>query len=149
MKTVLFIIAIAMLLVFCDNENETFNEIDLFNDGFYGGSFSYKDIDYWYSIEFNDNRYEEWPSGGAIYQKSFDCLTTGTYSIKDSMLTFTLDSFKFVDYPEPCVTEMILPGKYKINYQDNNDSIVFEKETANGKIIYKLKRADIKSRDIS
>jgi hypothetical protein len=44
---------------------------------------------------------------------------------------------------------MILPGKYKINYQDNNDSIVFEKETANGKIIYKLKRADIKSRDIS
>jgi hypothetical protein len=74
-----------MLLVFCDNENETFNEIDLFNDGFYGGSFSYKDIDYWYSIEFNDNRYEEWPSGGAIYQKSFDCLTTGTYSIKDSM----------------------------------------------------------------
>ena len=142
MKTVLFVIAIAMIVVTCDNNNEVLNENDLINDGFYGGSLSYKSIDYWCLIEFNCNKYEEFPSGGMIYQKSIGCLTTGTYSINESVLTFTLDFFKFEGYPEPCVTDMLLPGEYHINYRDNNDSIVFEKETENGKIIYYLKRAN-------
>jgi len=142
MKTALFVITLAILLVTCDNNNEVFNENDLINDGFYGGSFSYKSIDYWCLIEFNCNKYEEFPSGGMIYQKSFSCLTTGTYWINESVLTFILDSFKFEGYPEPCVIDMLLPGEYHINYRDNNDSIVFEKETGNGKIIYYLKRAN-------
>lgn len=107
MKLVLFIIALAVLLVTCDNDNEILNENDLINDSFYGGSFLYKSIDYWCLIEFNYNKYEEWPSGGAIYQKSYGCLTDGSYSINDRMLTFILDSFKFEDFPGPCVTEMI------------------------------------------
>jgi len=143
MKAVLFVIALAMLLVTCDKNNEVLNENDLINDGFYGGSFLYDSIDYWCLIEFNYNKYEEWPSGGAIYQKSMGCLTTGSYSINEGMLTFILDSFKFEDYPEPCNNDMLLPGEYQINYRDNNDSIVFEKETENGKIIYYLKRAKL------
>jgi len=142
MKTVFILITLALLMVTCDKNSDGVEENDLFNDGYYGGGFSYEGISYWYLLEINQSNYEEWPSGGAIYQKSMGCLTTGTYSINDSILTFTLDSFKFEGYPFPCVTDMILPGEYQINYRDDNDSIVFEKETENGKIVYYLNRAN-------
>ncbi len=142
MKTVIFCVLLAFLIVSCDKNNEEIKENDLLYDGFYGGSFSYDSINYWYLLEINHNNYEEWPSGGAIYQKSYSCLTTGTYSINDSVITFISDTFKFKDYPEPCIDDMILPGEYQIVYRDDYDSIVFEKGMEPGKITYMLKRSE-------
>lgn len=141
-KSVLIYILLALLLITCHKNNQEIFENDLLNDGFYGGSFSYDSINHWYLLEIIHNNYEEWPSGGVMYQKSMGCLTTGTYLINDSIITFMLDSFKFEDYPESCVPAMILPGKYRLIYRDNYDSIVFEKETNNSKIIYMLKRSE-------
>jgi hypothetical protein len=142
MKPVSLYILLAFLLVTCDKNGVELIEDDLLIDGYYGGSFAYDGLDYWYLLEINHNNYEEWPSGGAIYQKSMGCLTTGTYSINDSIITFISDSIKFEDYPFPCATGMSLPGEYQINCRDDNDSIVFEKETENSTIVYYLKRAN-------
>lgn len=127
-----------MILVACNNDEEQI--ANLLVDGFYQGSFSYTNMDYWYLIEINRQHYEEWPSGGVMFQKSMGCLTTGSYLIHDNKITFDLDSLKFEDFPEQCITDMFLPGDYQIIYRDNNDSIVFSKLSDTDQITYKLKR---------
>lgn len=70
------------------------------------------------------------------------CLTVGAFSIQDSFISFQLDSFKFEDYPEPCESDMLLPGNYEILYQGKPDSLIFKKGNNENEIIYYLKKQE-------
>lgn len=110
-------------------------------NGCYMGHFYIKGQWLWSEICFDTvtNKYEEWPSGGIMNQKDMGCLTVGTYTIDSFRLTFTLDSIKHKFFP--CyLPESGLPGEYRITKIVGRDSIIFEKGTAENKIIYKMKR---------
>jgi hypothetical protein len=109
-------------------------------NGIYMGEFVYQGKSYWCEIEFDKNKYEEWPSGGAAYQKEMSCLTIGTDTIVNGILSFKISDYKFKGYPFPCNPSMILPGDYKIHLITENDSIIFSKGVENNKIKYHLKR---------
>jgi hypothetical protein len=102
------------------------------------GYFEYQNQNYWCEIAFGNNQYVEWPSGGAMFQKSYSCLTVGTYSVSGYKLAFKLGSYKMPGFPETCINEMLLPGEYTIYGTMNPDSIVFEKGSGSGKIKYHL-----------
>ena len=152
MKKLLFLIMCALSFMECNKVNDhafpAFDETDpsiLYKnsiaDGFYMGNFVYQGKSYWCEIEFkNNNIYEEWPSGGAAYQKEMSCLTTGTDTIVNGILSFKLSDYKFKWYPFSCNTPMILPGDYKIHLITEKDSIVFSKGVENNKIKYYLKK---------
>jgi hypothetical protein len=107
-------------------------------DGNFSGHIDYKGTSYWTSISFDENNYAEWPSGGAYYQKSIECLTVGSYSLDANSVTFTLDSFKYSQHQNPCESDMLLPGKYSVTYLLEPDSVVFEKGTGTDRIVYYL-----------
>jgi hypothetical protein len=140
MKKWFVFIVMSCLIIACRKTSEPNYEDIVISDGCYMGRFNYKGIDYWAEICFDKNRYEEWPSGGAAFQKSYGCLTIGTFSIGKNILTFKSDTWKFNNYPEPCVPDMILPGDYLIKGTMNNDSLIFEKGSGNSRIIYYLKK---------
>jgi hypothetical protein len=148
MKKLLILLICSLIFIECNKVNNApFDENDpsiLYKnniaDGFYMGNFVYQGKSYWCEIEFNNNIYEEWPSGGAAYQKEMSCLTTGTDTIVNGVLSFKLNDYKFKGYPLSCNPSMILPGDYKIHLITENDSIVFSKGVENNKIKYHLKR---------
>ena len=120
----------------CDDENEDIN----LASGIYMGYFDYQGTKYWCEIDFDSSRYEEWPSGGVFYQKSFSCLAVGDYTILENNIIFTLDSLKFPGFPETCVPDMLLPGEYTIHNTNKADSIIFERGKDSKMIKYYLKR---------
>jgi hypothetical protein len=134
--SVFFMIA---LVVSCESEDNQITNYQI-SDGCYQGYFYYQDNSYWYSICFENEEYVEWPSGGAAFQKSLGCLTVGSYSTENNFLSFELDSNKFSDFPEPCVTDMYLPGTYTITSSEIQDSLIFERGTGDNQIIYYLKK---------
>jgi len=139
MKKLRFAFVIIALLIACDDDND--NQINYtIDNGCYQGYFDYQDTSYWCSICFENGKYVEWPSGGAYFQKSMSCLTVGTFSTKNNVISFELDSFKFNDFPEPCETDMLLPGSYEIVYEGHQDSLVFKKGNDDSEIIYYLKK---------
>lgn len=148
MQKLLIIIICSLIFIECnkvnnspiDENDPSFLYKNSIADGFYMGDFVYQGKSYWCEIEFNKNKYEEWPSGGTLYQKEMSCLTLGTYTIIDNILILKLDSFKYEGYPFPCNPSMKLPGDYKIHLITENDSIVFSREVENNKIKYHLKR---------
>jgi hypothetical protein len=148
MKMYFILIACSILYCGCDKVSEdqfdkddsSVLEKDSFSEGYYGGYFAFQDKNYWSLIVFSSNKYEEWPSGGAYYQKGMGCLTTGTFNINNSVLSFDLNSYKFPLFPTSCDSAMILPGDYKINLITIKDSLVFSKGVGKTKIKYHLKR---------
>ena len=154
MKKYLFLIVCSLLYFGCerdlsdiDDPRDLFDiddpsvlEKDSFSEGFYMGYFVLQDQNYWCEIEFRSNKYEEWPSGGAYYQKDMRCLTTGTFSINNTTLKYDLDAYKFPTFPGPCNSKMILPGDYKIHLITMNDSLVFSNGVGKDKIKYHLSR---------
>lgn len=145
MKKLLFLIACSILCCSCDKDqfdkdDPSVLEKDSFSDGVYMGYFVLQDQNYWCDIEFTGDCYEEWPSGGVMYQKEISCLTTGTFNVENSILSFKLNSYKFPAFPASCHSEMILPGDYKIHLLTTGDSLVFSKGTGNDKIKYYLVR---------
>jgi len=143
MKKLLFLIISALPIFGCNKESgdqSNITSILKIKEGYYMGDFIYQSQTYWCEIQFDKKRYEEWPSGGVIYQKNMSCLTVGTNSVINGILTFTLDSFKFDGYPYPCNSDMTLPGDYKINLITDEDSIIFSRGSGNNKITYHLKR---------
>lgn len=154
MKKLLILIICTLLFIGCnkvknDNNynNDTFDINDpsiLFKntitDGFYMGNFVYQGMNYWCEIDFSNGKYEEWPSGGVAFQKKMGCLTTGTYTIGNGIVSFKLSDYKFKGYQESCNPSMILPGDYKIHLITENDSIIFSRGVENNKIKYHLKR---------
>ena len=121
-----------------DKDDPSVLEKDSFSEGIYMGYFVLRDQNYWCEIEFRSNKYEEWPSGGAYYQKEMSCLTTGTFSIDNTILKYNLDKYKFASFAIQCVPEMVLPGDYKIHLITMNDSLVFSKGAGKEKIQYHL-----------
>ncbi len=139
MKRILFIFILAVFIVGCKKSDDTNIENYKINDGCYTGTFSYQGNNYWSMICFDNNNYEEWPSGGVLFQKHPDCLTIGTYSINNNKLTFEIDSFKFNNHQDSCIPDMLLSGEFKINDLVDNDSLIFEKGIGENRIIYYLK----------
>ncbi len=123
-----------------DKDDSSALEKNSFSEGIYMGYFVLHDQNYWCEIEFRDNKYEEWPSGGAYYQKEMGCLTTGTFSINNGILKYDLEKYKFPSFPGSCDSEMILPGYYKIQVITINDSLVFSRGAGKDKIEYCLSR---------
>ncbi|MBK7133665.1 MAG: hypothetical protein IPH69_12840 [Bacteroidales bacterium] len=143
MKKYIILITFSLLCIDCerdlfDKDDPTILEKDSFSEGIYMGYFVLQDQRYWCEIEFKSNTYEEWPSGGALYQKEMSCLTTGSFSINNTILKYDLDKYKFPTFFIPCNPEMILPGDYKINLITMNDSLVFSKGVGKDKIKYHL-----------
>jgi hypothetical protein len=143
MKKYIVLIICALLYYGCerdlfDKDDPTILEKDSFSEGIYMGYFVLQDQEYWCEIEFKGNKYEEWPSGGAYYQKEMGCLTTGAFSINNTILKYDLDKYKFPDFPGACTSEMILPGDYKIHLIAVNDSLIFSKGVGEDKIKYHL-----------
>ena len=143
MKKFLVLIAFSLLYIGCERDQFDKNdpsvlEKDSFSEGIYMGYFILQDQNYWCEIEFKDNKYEEWPSGGAYFQKEMSCLTTGTFSVENETLKYDLDKYKFPDFPSACISEMILPGDYKIHLITMNDSLAFSKGVGKDKIKYHL-----------
>jgi len=136
MKTLIVLFLVAGLMLGCNKQNVNYK----ITEGYYEGYFDYKNTLYWCLIHLEDKKYVEWPSGGVWLQKSFGCLTVGDYSINGNRLFFELDSFKFEDFPEPCESDMLLPGEYKIHDFIEQDSLIFEKGNGNSRIVYYLKR---------
>ena len=145
MKKYFILIAYSLLCFGCerdlfDKNDPSVFEKDSFSEGIYMGYFVLQDQHYWCEIVFRGNKYEEWPSGGAYYQKEMSCLTTGTFSINNTILKYDLDKYKFPSFSVPCNSEMILPGDYKIHLITMNDSLVFSKGVGKDKIKYHLIR---------
>ena len=142
MKMPGIVLLVIALIASCDNKDE--NQIIQYQvaEGCYGGYFDYQNVSYWCSICFENGQYIEWPSGGVLLQKSMSCLTVGTYSKENNTMSFVLDSFKFKNFPEPCTTNMLLPGSYQITNTDKKDSLIFKRGTGNNQIIYYLKKYD-------
>jgi hypothetical protein len=144
-RYLIFTICSFLIIICCEQKDAEVNEQEdpevIFKivDGAYGGHFGYQGHNYWCSITIDNNKYEEWPSGGILYQKPYSCLTVGTVSVSNDILTFKRDSFKFKDFPLACEPDMILPGIYKINKVIDNDSIIFSRGVGDNNIIYFLK----------
>jgi phage baseplate assembly protein gpV len=139
MKKYLYSVLALLLIVGCDKSNEVKNY--KITDGIYMGKFVYKGENYWYEIAFENNKYEEFPSGGVIhYQKEMSCLTVGKASVVNETLSFKADSLKFKDWYKPCDPDLLLPGNYYIRNIINNDSIIFSRGSGSNEIIYYLKK---------
>lgn len=140
MKQFILLSLVIALFFSCENIDEKQPANFQISDGCYQGYFDFQDTSYWCSICLENGEYAEWPSGGVMFQKSMGCLTVGTFSTDNASLSFELGSFKFKDFPEPCTTEMLLPGKFEITYSNSQDSLVFKRGTGEKQIIYYLKK---------
>jgi hypothetical protein len=109
-------------------------------EGYYEGWFSYRDRNYWCLIQFEEDRYEEWPSGGVMYQKSMACLTKGTYYSDGNKLVFNPGTLKHEGFPDQCVADTKLPGTYVLFNTGRQDSLVFAKGEGDSRIIYHVAR---------
>src|SRR5450830_403383 len=127
MRISFFIFLIISILSGCSGSEEMSNRNSVIENGIYMGYFEYQNKNYWYEIEFMNDQYIEWPSGGAMFQKSYGCLTVGTWSAGNGKLTFNMGSYKMPGYPETCVQDMLIPGQYSFYDVLKSDSLVFEK----------------------
>lgn len=140
MKNCFLALLIFGLTLGCAKKEETnhFNQTAKIQDGIYMGYFEFQKQNYWCEIAFENNQYVEWPSGGAMFQKSYGCLTVGSYSVSGYKLIFKHGSYKMPGFPDSCISEMFLPGEYTIYGTMKADSIIFEKGSGSGKIKYHL-----------
>ena len=143
MKKIGIVFLLFTLFTSCENNDENQISNNQIAKGYYEGYFDYKDSSYWCEIYFDGNNYEEWPSGGALFQKSMSCLTVGTFSTDNNALSFVLDSIKFKDFLEPCTPAMFLPGNYEITNTAKKDSLIFKRGIGDNLIVYYLKRHEI------
>jgi hypothetical protein len=142
MKKWLIVFYFAALLSGCGKKEDLYDyqQRGKIQDGIYMGYFEYQNQKYWSEIEFSGNKFVEWPSGGALYQKSYGCLTVGTYEASGYHLKFRLANFKMPGFPEKCVGDMLLPGDYTLYGTVKSDSIVIKRGSGNNSISYYLKR---------
>ena len=84
----LITIFITLFLVGCTNENNNDFVFPL-KDGLYEGSFTYDTLLLWESFGIQKDSFEEYASGGVLYQKYPKyALTKGTYEIIDDSILF-------------------------------------------------------------
>ncbi len=83
--------------------------------------------------------------GGAYNQKSMGCLSFGSILNNGDKLVFEMDSLKYAGFPDPCENIMLLPGCTILPTYIDGDSIVFEKNSGDKKIVYYLKNTALDS----
>lgn len=127
----------------CRRNEEMGNRDSKIENGIYMGYFEYQNQKYWCEIEFTNGRYVEWPSGGAMFQKSYGCLTVGSWSAGNGKLTFNMETYKMPGYPETCVQDMQISGQYNFYDVSKSDSLVFEKGSNEGRIKYHLVKLNL------
>jgi hypothetical protein len=138
MKALIPIFLLTVLFIACERDR-SYNYV--LNDGVYMGTYYYQNRIYFSEIEIDSNRYEEWPSGGFIYQKSDLCLTVGKYSISGDILSFKPDSFKYKMPNYECTTEdMVLSGDFNLTVFGESDSIKLSRGRGSHSIYYHLKK---------
>lgn len=138
MKALIPIFLVTLLFIACEPDS-TNNYV--LTDGVYMGIYHYQNKTYFSEIEIDSNRYEEWPSGGFIYQKSDLCLTVGKYSVSGDILSFKPDSFKYKMPDYQCTTEdMVLSGDFRLKVFGVSDSIKFSRGRGSSSISYILKK---------
>jgi hypothetical protein len=128
-----------LILISCNKDNQFHPDYKI-TEGYYMGTFTYQNKKYFSEIVFDKNKYEEFPSGGFIYQKAETCLSIGRDTIIDDILSFKLDSIKYNFPGWECNPNMFLPGEYKINLLNEEDSLVFSRGLKANLIVYNLKR---------
>ncbi len=140
MNKLLFTLLVVLLLPGCIKNEEPAYLLNQVQDGIYMGYFEYKSQNYWCEIEFNAGKYVEWPSGGVMFQKSYSCLTTGTYNLIGGQMNFFMDAYKMPGFSETCTTAMLLPGSYHCTDATKADSLIFENGATSNRIVYHLKK---------
>jgi len=109
-------------------------------DGFYDGSLKYDNQIIWESFGIKEDTFEEYASGGVMYQKwPSICLTSGSYKILDNSIIFDKVENPLPPYSlDGCDEEYLLKGSY--NIEERTDStIVFSKNAVKGMQKYSLK----------
>ncbi len=128
---------VCLLVMFsCRKTDKEFISNQQLTEGHYEGWFSYRNSNYWCLIQFEGNRYEEWPSGGVMFQKSMACLTRGTYYADENKLIFNPGTLKHEGFPDSCDMNTMLPGTYEMLYTGRQDSLVFAKGKGDSRIVY-------------
>jgi hypothetical protein len=144
MRNLLFIL-IPVFLVSCNDDNLSSSEMRL-KTGLYEGSFHYDTLKLWESFGIMDFDFEEYASGGAMYQKYPNCaLTKGTCKITEGTISFS--NIQIAQPPDGKITEhqneLLLIGDYTIeNVSDS--TIDFWKNSSKGRQEYHLKLVDSK-----
>lgn len=139
MKYFILFFLFFLILISCKKDIQLLHDYKI-TDGYYMGTFTYQDKKYFSEIVFDNNKYEEWPSGGFIYQKAETCLSIGRDTIIDDFIFFKLDSIKYNFPGWECNPDMFLPGEYKIDFLNEKDSLVFSRGQKSNLIVYNLKR---------
>jgi hypothetical protein len=128
---------LAVFAVSCKKETAEKSPSHGITDGIYMGSIQFQGQRYFSQIHFIDGTFEEYASGGVMYQKMPNCLTEGNYSIQSGAIRFNPKSL-----PEkgsaPCTPEMELSGAY--SYYIAADSVSFWRTARNVKVEYTLKK---------
>jgi hypothetical protein len=136
----LFIILFISFVVGCTNDN--FNDPTYrLKEGSYEGSFNYDTLQLWESFGIKKDSFEEYASGGVMYQKYPKYgLTKGTYKIIDDSIYF--NNIQIAQPPNGNIAnyekEFLLMGSYFV--EDYTDStILFWRIAKKGKQEYNLK----------
>jgi hypothetical protein len=139
----LMIISFFLIILFpsCESDNPSPN--DQIMDGTYLGYFIHENHSYWYSIHFANGNYFERPSGIEKDQKELGCISYGSYSLVNNILSFEYEYSVFSDQRDPCLVDWSLPGSYNIINSKLNDSLVFERGSGENHISYHLKKMEI------
>ena len=139
MRNIIFIV-FTLFVVGCERDNSNDSILKL-KEGIYEGSFIYDTLQLWESIGIIKDSFEEYASGGVMYQKYAKyALTKGTYKIIG-------DSIYFSDIhlaqppngnPDNFEKDFLLMGSYLVKY--HTDSVInFWRTAKKGKQEYNLK----------
>ena len=141
---ILLIIPFFILIASCKKDNPL-NEDSFLNQGSYIGYFQCDTLVLWEAISITDDEFIEVPSGGIMMgQKYFYVsLTKGNYKIIDSTITFYNIQIALPrgEMTEGYQNEFLLSGDFTIN-NHSDSTIIFWKNSANGKQLYNLKNSN-------
>lgn len=137
-----YLIFIFILLFGCSDTEIIDSSARIIEDhikpGYYSGTFQYDNIILWESIGISSNSFEEYASGGVMYQKYPEiCLTKGTFKIINDSINFS--DIQITQPPiDNCGDDFLLMDSYYIE-ELSDSAIIFWKNSKHGKQSYNLK----------
>jgi hypothetical protein len=136
----LLTILITIFLVSCKDDNLNNSELRL-KTGIYEGSFHYDTMQLWESFGITDFDFEEYASGGVMYQKYPNCaLTKGTYTLTEGTISFR--NIQIAQPPNGKISdhqnELLLIGDYTVE-SFSDSTISFWKNSSKGRQEYHLR----------
>jgi len=136
----LITIIIPFFLLSCNDDNLNNSELRL-KAGVYEGSFHYDTLQLWESFGISDFGFEEYASGGVMYQKYPNCaLTKGTYTLSEGTISFI--NIQIAQPPNGKISdhqnELLLIGDYIVE-SISDSTISFWKNSSKGRQEYHLR----------